>query len=106
LEITKEITEAIRTVDKKHIIIIEGNGWGNNYNGLIPLWDNNMASVFINTGITMMMHVKICFGSERKAQYSYLAGRNRRKLQCMVYRTDSAFRQTQYWLCILADEKD
>jgi hypothetical protein len=22
-------------VDKKHIIIIEGNGWGNNYNGLI-----------------------------------------------------------------------
>jgi hypothetical protein len=26
-KLQKEITEAIRTVDKKHIIIIEGNGW-------------------------------------------------------------------------------
>src|SRR4030095_14546293 len=31
-----EITAAIREVDKKHIIIIEGNGWGNNYNGVLP----------------------------------------------------------------------
>jgi hypothetical protein len=42
----KDITEAIRTVDKKHIIFLEGNGWGNNYNGLTPLWDNNMAFSF------------------------------------------------------------
>ncbi|ROI00119.1 cellulase family glycosylhydrolase [Chryseobacterium daecheongense] len=45
-KLQKEITEAIRQVDKKHIIIIEGNGWGNNYNGLIPLWDNNMVFSF------------------------------------------------------------
>jgi len=41
-----EITAAIRSVDKKHLIIIEGNGWGNNYNGILPQWDNNMALSF------------------------------------------------------------
>jgi len=41
-----EITKAIRAVDQKHIIIIEGNGWGNNYNGIFPLWDKNMALSF------------------------------------------------------------
>jgi hypothetical protein len=45
-KLQKDITEAIRTVDKKHIIIIEGNGWGNNYNGLTPLWDDNMVFSF------------------------------------------------------------
>ena len=38
-----DITQAIREVDKKHIIIIEGNGWGNNYNGMLPPWDKNMV---------------------------------------------------------------
>jgi endoglucanase len=41
-----EITKAIREVDKKHIIVIEGNGWGNNYNGIMPLWDSNMVLSF------------------------------------------------------------
>ena len=41
-----EITVAIREVDKKHMIIIEGNGWGNNYNGILPTWDNNMVLSF------------------------------------------------------------
>src|SRR5215831_2805804 len=41
-----EITKAIREVDKKHIIIIEGNGWGNNYNGILPVWDDNMVLSF------------------------------------------------------------
>jgi len=41
-----DITKAIREVDKKHIIIIEGNGWGNNYNGVLPQWDNNMVLSF------------------------------------------------------------
>ena len=45
-KLQKEITEAIRQVDKKHIIFLEGNGWGNNYNGLIPIWDKNMAFSF------------------------------------------------------------
>lgn len=39
-------TEAIRKIDKKHIIIIEGNGWGNNYNGMLPTWDDNMVLSF------------------------------------------------------------
>lgn len=41
-----DITKAIREVDKKHIIIIEGNGWGNNYSGILPQWDNNMVLSF------------------------------------------------------------
>lgn len=41
-----DITTAIRQVDKKHIIIIEGNGWGNNYNGILPAWDKNMVLSF------------------------------------------------------------
>ncbi|HYC27373.1 MAG TPA: cellulase family glycosylhydrolase, partial [Chitinophagaceae bacterium] len=45
-ELMVRITQAIRTVDKNHIIIIEGNGWGNNYKGVFPLWDNNMVISF------------------------------------------------------------
>lgn len=41
-----DITKAIREVDKRHIIIVEGNCWGNNYNGVFPLWDNNMIISF------------------------------------------------------------
>ena len=41
-----DITKAIRSVDRNHIIIIEGNGWGNNYNGILPVWDNNMVLSF------------------------------------------------------------
>jgi endoglucanase len=40
------ITKAIREIDTNHIIIIEGNGWGNNYNGIFPPWDNNMVLSF------------------------------------------------------------
>jgi len=42
----KRITTAIRTVDKKHIVIVEGNCWGNNYKGLPPAWDANMVLSF------------------------------------------------------------
>ncbi|MES1160454.1 MAG: cellulase family glycosylhydrolase, partial [Bacteroidota bacterium] len=45
-----EITAAIREVDKKHIIIIEGNGFGNNYNGIFPLWDDNIVVSFHKYG--------------------------------------------------------
>lgn len=41
-----DITEAIRQVDQNHMIIIEGNCWGNNYNGIFPLWDDNMTVSF------------------------------------------------------------
>jgi hypothetical protein len=41
-----EITQAIREVDRKHIVIIEGNGWGNNYKGMLPPWDDNMVLSF------------------------------------------------------------
>jgi endoglucanase len=41
-----DITAAIREVDTRHIIIIEGNGWGNNYHGMLPTWDNNMVLSF------------------------------------------------------------
>ncbi len=45
-KLLKEITSAIREVDQKHMIIIEGNGWGNNYNGMLPPWDKNMVLSF------------------------------------------------------------
>jgi hypothetical protein len=45
-ELMVEITKAIREVDKKHIVIIEGNCWGNNYRGVFPLWDNNIVVSF------------------------------------------------------------
>jgi endoglucanase len=41
-----DITAAIRSVDQTHMIIIEGNGWGNNYNGIMPAWDKNMVLSF------------------------------------------------------------
>ncbi|WP_026703968.1 carbohydrate-binding protein [Flavobacterium soli] len=41
-----DITEAIREVDNNHLIFIEGNCWGNNYNGMFPLWDDNLALSF------------------------------------------------------------
>ncbi len=41
------VTKAIRAVDKNHMIVIEGNAWGNNYNGIFPLdWDDNTAISF------------------------------------------------------------
>ena len=45
-----DITKAIREVDKKHIIIIEGNGFGNNYRGVLPQWDDNMVLSFHKYG--------------------------------------------------------
>jgi hypothetical protein len=45
-----KITAAIREVDKSHIIIIEGNGFGNNYSGILPVWDNNMVVSFHKYG--------------------------------------------------------
>lgn len=45
-----DITKAIREVDKNHIVIIEGNGFGNNYNGIIPDWDNNLVMSFHKYG--------------------------------------------------------
>lgn len=42
----KELTTAVRKVDQKHIIIIEGNCWGNNYEGFFPLWDKNIVMSF------------------------------------------------------------
>lgn len=40
------ITKAIREVDTNHLVIIEGNCWGNNYKGMFPLWDENIALSF------------------------------------------------------------
>jgi endoglucanase len=41
-----EITAAVRKVDSRHALFIEGNCWANNYNGMFPLWDNNMIISF------------------------------------------------------------
>jgi endoglucanase len=44
--LTQQIVRAIREVDTRHMIIIEGNCWGNNYAGLPPLWDDNLVLSF------------------------------------------------------------
>jgi endoglucanase len=41
-----ELTNEIRQIDKKHIIFIEGNQFANDYTGLTPPWDKNMAYSF------------------------------------------------------------
>jgi endoglucanase len=40
------IKTAIREVDPNHMIIIEGNCWANNHNGLWPIADNNIVASF------------------------------------------------------------
>lgn len=45
-ELQVKVTQAIREVDKNHLIFIEGNCWGNNYSGIFPLWDDNTALSF------------------------------------------------------------
>jgi hypothetical protein len=45
-ELMVNITKAIREVDKNHLIIIEGNGFANDFSGLTPAWDINMAYSF------------------------------------------------------------
>jgi endoglucanase len=49
-QLMEDVTKAIREVDQNHIIIIEGNGFGNNYRGVFPLWDNNMVLSFHKYG--------------------------------------------------------
>ena len=49
-QLMMEITAAIREVDPSHLIIIEGNGFGNNYNGIFPLWDSNLVVSFHKYG--------------------------------------------------------
>lgn len=45
-ELMVEVTKAIREIDANHIIMVEGNCWGNNYNGIFPLWDDNTVISF------------------------------------------------------------
>jgi len=45
-DLMMRITAAIREVDQRHMVVIEGNCWGNNYRGVTPLWDDNTAISF------------------------------------------------------------
>jgi hypothetical protein len=40
------VTTAIREVDQNHMIVIEGNWFANDFSGLTPAWDANMAYSF------------------------------------------------------------
>jgi hypothetical protein len=42
----RELTAAVREIDKRHMIILEGNCWGNNYKGMPTAWDDNLALSF------------------------------------------------------------
>lgn len=45
-ELFGRITDAIREVDRKHIIFIEGNSFANDHSGLTPPWDDNLVYSF------------------------------------------------------------
>lgn len=47
-ELLVRTTRAIREVDPHHIVIVEGNCWGNNYRGVLDagLWDGNLVLSF------------------------------------------------------------
>jgi len=45
-ELYRTITQGIREVDTNHMVIIEGNGWGNNYNGFPGPWESNLVISF------------------------------------------------------------
>ncbi len=47
-ELLVRTTAAIREVDPRHIIVIEGNCWGSNYRGVLDagLWDDNLVLSF------------------------------------------------------------
>ncbi|WP_167018946.1 cellulase family glycosylhydrolase [Chitinophaga sp. Cy-1792] len=68
-KLMQEITAAIREVDKNHLIIIEGNSFGNNYNGILPTWDNNMALSFHKYG-NFTDEASIKHFKELRAQYN------------------------------------
>ena len=41
-----DVTQEIRQHDQNHVIFIEGNGYANDFSGLTPPWDDNMAYSF------------------------------------------------------------
>ena len=47
-ELLVRTTAAIREIDKRHMIIVEGNCWGNNYAGVFEpgVWDDNLVVSF------------------------------------------------------------
>lgn len=45
-EIYERTIHAIRSIDANHMLIIEGNCWGNNYAGILPIADRNTALSF------------------------------------------------------------
>ncbi len=45
-ELMVNITKAIREVDTNHLLFIEGNSFANDFSGLTPPWDANMAYSF------------------------------------------------------------
>jgi endoglucanase len=46
VQLYKAITAAIREHDRNHLIVIEGNCWGNNYAGVAPDWDDKLVLSF------------------------------------------------------------
>ncbi len=45
-QLLMDLTAAIRQGDTNHLIVLEGNCWGGNYNGVLPPWDPNLVISF------------------------------------------------------------
>lgn len=55
----KEIIAAIRTVDKNHLVVLSGNCWGNNYNGL-----SNIKSFDSCSNLALSFHRYWCYNND------------------------------------------
>ncbi len=83
----KELTTAVRQIDQRHMIILEGNCWGNNYKGMPAVWDDNTGSV-VPQVLERQRRGLDRDGPEAAREHgpAAVAGRKRRELQRLVPR--------------------
>ncbi len=102
-----EITKEIRKVDKKHTIIIEGNGFGKNYSGIFPKWDDNLVLSFHKYGsLNIKRLYSAIYQLSTEREHSNLVRGIGRELQYLVYRGHKFGRAKQYWLGLVAVKED
>ena len=105
-DLYQAITKAIREVDTNHLIVIEGNGWGNNYNGFPGPWDEQHGDELPQ--VLEPQHA----GSHRalprlarKVSPAALAGRKRREQQPVVPRLRGAGGEEPHRLGLVAAQE-
>ncbi|WP_260583568.1 glycoside hydrolase family 5 protein [Sphingopyxis sp. PET50] len=106
-DLQRRITDAIRSVDTHHIVIVEGNCWGNNYKGLPCGVGRQYGAEFpqILEPQQCGEHRRHC-GAAFALQPARVARRVGREQQCLVSRCHRAGRGRRHRLEFLAAEED